>query len=196
VNSAVAGVLLAAGTSSRMGRNKMLLDLDGESVLRGAVRRAVDGGLSPIVVVLGADAARARQELAGFPCQEVLNPDFAQGITSSMRTGVSSLGPNVGAALILLADMPFVTSDMIRQLAARYRATRAPLVISDYDGVHAPPILYDRALFGELVATTVEGCGKQVVARHRGEAEVLHWPAEALADLDVPDDYARLTHAR
>jgi molybdenum cofactor cytidylyltransferase len=178
-----------------MGRNKMLLDLDGESVLRGAARRAVNGGLSPVVVVLGADAARARQELDGLRCHVVLNPDFADGVTSSMRAGVSSLAPDVSAAMILLADMPFVTDDMIRAIVARYRMTRAPLVISDYEGVNAPPILYDRRLFGELEAMTVEGCGKQVVARHRGEAEVMRWPAAALADLDVPDDYARMTHA-
>jgi CTP:molybdopterin cytidylyltransferase MocA len=68
----------------------------------------------------------------------------------------------------------------------------APLVISDYAGVEAPPMLYDRALFGELAAMDDGRCGKQVVRRHRHEAEVLAWPAEALTDLDTPEDLARV----
>jgi molybdenum cofactor cytidylyltransferase len=187
----IAGILLAAGTSSRMGSNKLLFDLSGESVLRGAARRALAGGLSPLLVVLGHQAERSRQELDGLPCQIVINPDYEQGITSSLRAGLSAL-PEVGAAMVMLADMPFVTAEMIAALIARYRKSRAPLVVSDYEGVHAPPILYDHALFGELMAMTETGCGKQVVKRHRHEAEVLAWPATALADLDVPEDYARL----
>jgi molybdenum cofactor cytidylyltransferase len=93
---------------------------------------------------------------------------------------------------VMLADMPFVTPGMIAGLIGRYRATEAPLVISDYEGVNAPPMLYDRCLFGELLEMTGEGCGRQVVRRHRDEAEVLSWPAAALADLDVPEDYERI----
>jgi molybdenum cofactor cytidylyltransferase len=190
----IAGILLAAGTSSRMGQNKMLFELHGESVLRGAARRALEGGLSPLFAVLGHQAEQARRELDGLPCQTVVNPDYEQGITSSLRTGLGAL-PEVGAviaAMVMLADMPFVTAEMIAAMIERYRQSRAPLVVSDYEGVHAPPMLYDRALFGELMAMTETGCGKQVVKRHRHEAEVLAWPASALADLDVPEDYARL----
>ena len=82
---------------------------------------------------------------------------------------------------------------MIASLVARYRAAPAPLVISDYEGVNAPPVLYDRSLFGELRSLTGDsGCGRQVVARHRSEAEVLQWPASALADIDDPEDFARM----
>lgn len=210
---AVAGVLLAAGTSSRMGCNKLLFDLGGESVLRGAVRRALAGGLSPLVVVLGHQAERARQELDGLPCQVVVNPEYEQGITSSLKAGVEALAAMpampatsalpaavtavaaVTAAVVLLADMPLVTVAMVAALVERYRATGAPLVISDYEGVNAPPMLYDRRLFAELREMTGGGCGRQVVKRHRSEAQVLSWPAAALADLDVPEDYARLRDA-
>jgi len=188
----VAGVLLAAGTSSRMGSNKMLFVLDGESVLRGAVRRALAGGLSPLVVVLGHEAEKARRELDGLPCLTAINPDYEQGINSSLKTGVSGLPAEAGAAMVMLADMPFVTPEMIAAMIDRYRSTEAPLVISDYEGVNAPPMLYDRSLFAELLAMTGEGCGRQVVKRHRHEAEVISWPASALADLDVPEDYERM----
>jgi molybdenum cofactor cytidylyltransferase len=189
---AVAGILLAAGTSSRMGCNKMLFELHGESVLRGAVRRALAGGLSPLLVVLGHQAERAHQQLDGLACQTVINPEYDQGITSSLKAGVSALPSEAVAAMVMLADMPLVSAEMIAAMVARYRATRAPLVISDYEGVNAPPMLYDRGLFAELLAMTGGGCGREVVKRHRAEAAVLPWPASALADLDVPEDYARM----
>jgi len=188
----VAGVLLAAGTASRMGCNKMLFELGGESVLRGAARRALAGGLAPLLVVLGHQAERARQELDGLDCRVVINPDYDQGITASLKAGVSALPSATAAAVVLLADMPLVSAAMIAETVTRYRATGAPLVISDYGGVTAPPMLYDHRLFAELRQMTAGGCGRQVVKRHRTEAQVLSWPAAALADLDVPEDYARI----
>ncbi len=189
----VAGVLLAAGTSSRMGSNKLLFELEGESLLRRAARRALAGGLTPLLVVLGHEAERAERELYGLPCRVVVNPDYERGITSSLQSGVAALPPEVRAVVVMLADMPFVTPEMVAALVARYRTSTAPLVISDYEGVNAPPMLYDRALFGELLAMPEgSGCGRKVVKHHRAEADILAWPAAALADLDVPDDYARM----
>jgi molybdenum cofactor cytidylyltransferase len=188
----VAGILLAAGTSSRMGSNKLLFQLQGESLLRRMARRALAGGLHPLLVVLGHEAERAARELDGLSCRTVVNPGYEQGITSSLQTGLSALPAEARAAVVLLADMPFVSSEMIAALLTRYRQSEAPLVISEYEGVNAPPMLYDRALFGELQAMAEgSGCGRQVVKRHRGEAVVLSWPAAALADVDVPEDYAR-----
>lgn len=187
----VAGIVLAAGTSSRMGLNKMLLKLDGETLLRRTVKRASAAGLAPVVVVLGHEADRARDELANLPCQPVLNADYARGINVSLQSGLAAVPAGAAAAVVILADMPFVTAPMIAALLEQYRESAAPLVISDYAGINAPPMLYDRSLFAELRAMEGEGCGKQVVKRHRSEAQVLSWPAAALADIDVPDDYQR-----
>jgi molybdenum cofactor cytidylyltransferase len=192
----VAGILLAAGTSSRMGRNKLLFELDGETVIRRAARRALAGGLSPLVVVLGHESEKSARELAGLPCQWTLNPLYGQGINSSLKTGIRAVqGLEAEAAMVMLADMPFVTGPMIAAMVARYRESTAPLVISDYEGVNAPPMVYDQSLFAELLAMEGEGCGRQVVRRHKPEAEVLAWPAAALQDLDVPEDYARIQGA-
>ncbi len=188
----VAGVLLAGGTSSRMGRNKLLLELDGEPLLHRAARQALAAGLSPVVVVLGHEAERARAALGELACATVVNPRYEEGIVTSLRAGLDALPPSASAAIVQLADMPFVTAEMLAALVTRYRATTAPLVISDYEGVVAPPMLYDRTLFAELAAMDDGRCGKQVVQRHRHEAEVLAWPAVALADVDVPEDAARL----
>lgn len=194
----VAGVLLAAGSSTRMGgANKLLLELDGESVLRRAARRAAAAGLDPVVVVLGHEAERAQAELArgkllDVAVRTVVNPDYALGVNGSLKTGIAAVPADVRAAVVLLADMPFVTEEMIGELVARYRASDAPLVVSEYGGVSAPPILYDRSLFAELGAMAGEGCGKQVVRKHRAEAIVVEWPAAALTDLDRPEDWERI----
>jgi molybdenum cofactor cytidylyltransferase len=176
-----------------MGHNKLLLAFAGESVLRGGARRALAGGLSPLIVVLGAEADRAAAELEGLPCDIVRNPQYQSGMTSSMHAGLAALPAGTGAAMILLADMPLVTAAMIRKMTQRYHETGASLVISRYDGVSAPPTLFDRRVFAELLASSGEGAGKQVVRDHRAAAEVLDWPAVTLADLDTPEDYARLT---
>ncbi|MBI2073178.1 MAG: nucleotidyltransferase family protein [Gemmatimonadetes bacterium] len=190
----VAAVVLAAGASTRMGENKLLFDIEGEPLVRRVVGRATAAGLDPVIVVLGYDADRVRRELAGLPCRTVLNPDYANGINGSLKAGIAALDPPgaAAAAVVLLADMPLVTAEMIATLVEQYRAGRAPPVISDYAGVNAPPMLYDRSLFSELQAMEGEGCGKQVVRRHRAEAAVVRWPAAALTDLDVPEDCERV----
>ncbi len=189
---AVAGIILAAGTSTRMGRNKLLFALDGETFLRRAVRGATEAGLDPVIVVLGHEADQARRELAQLECRTVVNTEYARGINSSLHTGLAALPAEPRAVVVMLADMPFVTAEMIATLVTRYREGTAPLVVSDYDGVHAPPQLYDRSLFPELLAMEGEGCGKQVVRRHRSEATVVSWPADALTDVDVPEDFERV----
>jgi molybdenum cofactor cytidylyltransferase len=188
----VAGVVLAAGASSRMGTNKLLLSLGEDSVLRRAVRRMVAARLDPVLVVLGHDADRLRAELDGLPCRPVFNAEYARGMNASLRAGIAAVPSEAVAAVVALADMPHVTSEMIAALVERYRESGAPLVASDYGGVLAPPTLYHRSLFIELDEKDGDGCGKRVVQRHRAEASLLAWPASALADIDRPSDYERI----
>jgi molybdenum cofactor cytidylyltransferase len=185
----VAAVVLAAGSSTRMGRNKLLLDLGGETLVRRAVRAAVGAGVDQVVVVLGHEEPRVRAELDGLPCTPVVNPDHAEGAGTSVRTGVRQVAAGTDAIVVMLADMPFVTAEMIATLVQRYRDTRPPLVASHYGDVQAPPTLYDRALFEELLQIPGERCAKQVVRRHENEAVVVAWPESALRDIDVPADY-------
>jgi molybdenum cofactor cytidylyltransferase len=192
-NLRVAGVLLAAGLSRRMGRNKMLLPIEGVSLLRRAARVALDAGLDPLFVVLGHDPEAARRELKGLACETVFNPDYARGIGTSLRVGIGAIPSGARAAMMVLADMPRVTAAMIETIAARYRNTGAPLVISEYAGIEAPPVLFDRALFGELLEADAEESGKRVLRRHGAVAVRVPWPREALADIDLREDYARLS---
>jgi molybdenum cofactor cytidylyltransferase len=187
----VCAVVLAAGSSTRMGRNKLTLELGGESLVRRVVRRVTEAGLDRVLVVLGHEADRVRAELAGLPCLALVNPDHAKGVGSSLRFGVSRAGAEAHAILLVLADMPFVTTEMIAAVAARYRATRARLVVSRYGQVNAPPFLYDHSLFAELLLLPGARCDRQVVRRHRAEATVLDWPERAARDIDRAADYDR-----
>ncbi|MCY4574729.1 MAG: nucleotidyltransferase family protein [Gemmatimonadetes bacterium] len=191
--SDVAAIVLAAGASVRMGRNKLLLDLGGESVVRRAVRKAGEAGMSPVVVVTGHERGAVEAELHGIGCRAVYNAEHATGQHTSVGAGIAAVDGAEGcaAAVVVLADMPFVTAAMLRAVATRYRETGAPLVLSRYGGeTIAPPMLYDRSLFGELLRMD-RRCGREVARRHRAEAVVLDWPAEALRDLDSPEDYER-----
>lgn len=186
----VAGVILAAGASRRMGRNKMLLELAGETLVRRAARRALAAGFAPVVVVLGYEADRVRAELASLPLEVVVNPEFTGPTSTSMHAGLRRLGPDVDAVVLMLGDMVFVTEAMLAELSTAARTSPAPLVVSRYGDVTAPPLLFRRILFAELLAWTGEGCGKAVVERHRRDAIVIERPVAALTDIDTPQDFA------
>src|SRR5207302_1834244 len=186
----VAGIVLAAGASRRMGRNKMLLELEGESLVRRAARRALAAGLSPVVVVLGHEADRARAALAGLACEFAINPDFAGPTSGSLHKGLERLAPDVQAVVVMLADMVLVTEQMLGALVVAARGGAAPLVVSRYGDVTAPPLLFRRALFPELLERTGEGCGKAVVQAHKHEAMYVDRPVTLLTDIDTPEDFA------
>src|SRR5438309_80621 len=114
----VAGVVLAAGASRRMGpgRNKMLLEFEGEALVRRAARRALAAGLSPVVVVLGHEADRTRAALAGLAVEIALNPAFTGPTSGSLHAALDLLGEDVDAAVVLLADIVHVSEAALAEL--------------------------------------------------------------------------------
>lgn len=173
-----------------MGRNKLLLEVAGETLVRRAVRVSREAGLDPVVVVTGHARERIEREIADLDCTPVFNADHRAGIQTSAASGVAGVAGACDAAVVMLADMPFVTARMLRTLVERYTAEASPLVVSRYGGeVNAPPMLYDRVLFPEVTRMRA-GCGREVVRRHHDRAVQVDWPAARLRDLDRPEDYA------
>jgi molybdenum cofactor cytidylyltransferase len=189
----VAGIVLAAGASRRMGHasNKLVLDVGGEPMVRRTVRRAIEARLDPVVVVTGHQPTRIRAALGGLECTFVENPAYSGPTSGSLHAGLRALDTSVCAAVVMLGDMVHVGSAMLVALVERFRDSGARLAVSRYgeEGVLAPPLLFRRELWPELLAWSGEGCGKAVVIAHLDEAVLLDWPAEALRDIDTPEDY-------
>ena len=136
----VAAVVLAAGRATRMGVQKVLLPLGGRPLVCRVVAAALASRAAPTVVVVGHDAARVRDAVAGSPVTVVTNHRYAEGMSTSLRTGVAALDDDVRAALFLLGDQPFVTPELLDRLIARFVATRAPIVRPAVDGRPTTPV--------------------------------------------------------
>jgi len=193
-SESVGAVVLAAGSSSRMGSPKQVLQYGGESLLRRAALAALGAGCRPVVVVTGANVELSRRELEGLDVREVLNSMWQSGMASSVRAGVESLlsaDAGVDAAVLLLCDQPHVNAEVISGLVAAHRANGSLVVASTYGGGFGVPALFGRALFGELARLEGAAGAKQVIKRHAAEAHFLPF-AGGEVDVDTPDDFSRL----
>jgi molybdenum cofactor cytidylyltransferase len=188
----IPGIMLAAGESRRMGRNKLLLQHAGEPLVRRACRRALAAGLDPLIVVLGHESERAQEALAGLDCRFAFNPDRGGPMSGSLRCGLEALAGEAQGAIVMLADMVHVSEQMLRIIKTTAQSSAAPLVSSRYAQTLAPPVYFRRVLFDELMAATGEGCGRAVIEQHRELAVYVDWPSAALKDVDTPEEFAAL----
>lgn len=192
--STVGLLLLAAGSSSRLGRSKQLVRFEGQSLLRRAAQAAVGSGCSPVVVVLGAQAEAHLPELEGLPVQVVLNPHWAQGMGSSLRCGMEALSqaPGVEAVVVAVCDQPHVRAEHLAALVQAWRTHGQPMVAAEYAGTVGVPALFHRSLFAELATLPPQAGAKAVLQRQPAKVEVLPLP-EAAVDVDTPEDAQRLS---
>ena len=188
----VGAIILAAGSSSRMGSPKQTLQFRGKSLLKRAALAALDAGCSPVIVVTGAHSELSRRELDGLAVREVLNALWETGMASSIRAGVEGLiSANPDAAVLLLCDQPHVTSEIINGLVAAHRSTGRPIVASTYGGSFGVPALFSRTLFAELTRLEGRSGAKEIIKRHASEAHLLPFP-NGEVDVDTPFDFSRL----
>ena len=184
----ITGVVLAAGASTRMGAQKLLLQLGGETVIARTVRQISESGVDDVLVVVGFEHEKVAAAVEGHNCRLAVNPDYATGMGSSFRTAVAAMA-NSSAAMFALADQPFVTATEYRRLIEAYRSSPPGIVSVRYGDVTAPPHLFDRQFFPELAA--LEQGARPVLQRHRDKTVVLQFPPEMLLDIDTPEDYER-----
>ena len=194
----VGAVILAAGSSSRMGTPKQILQFEGNSLLRRAALSALAAGCRPVIVVTGAHADLCRRELDGLDVREAFNASWETGMASSVRAGIErlvSIDADVLATVLLLCDQPHVTSDVISGLLAAHRDTGRPVIASAYGGSFGVPALFSRTLFTEL--TQLEGMSgaKEIIKRHASDTHFLSFP-EGGVDVDTPDDFSCLSSVR
>lgn len=187
-----AGIILAAGTSSRYGQLKQLLEWNEKPFICHVTETALHSGLDPVVVVTGFRHADVESHLQDLPVTIVHNPEFEQGQSTSIRAGIAALPANTGAALFLLADQPQIPIEVIRALTESHASERqsilAPLVLEER---RANPVLFDRVTFPDLLQLTGDVGGRGIFDKHK--VSYLPWHDDILLfDVDKPEDYERL----
>ena len=185
----IIGLVLAAGASRRFGSQKLLAPSGGIPLARRSVEALLASALDEIVVVLGADADAVGASLAGLRVRAVTNPDYADGMSTSLRVGVDALPPQARAAVVALADQPAVGATLVDALIDRYRSTGGPIVAPLYrGGVRGNPVLFERSVFPELRAITGDEGGRSVIARDPGRVVLAEVDVEMPGDVDRPGD--------
>ncbi len=186
----IAAVVLAAGRSTRMGGpNKLLAKIRGRPLVRIVVEEAVASHAKPVIVVVGHERGEVEKALAGLPVQFVHNPDFAQGLGTSLKAGIAAVPAEADGAIVCLADMPQVDASLLNRLIAAFDPDRGALIVMPTaEGRRGNPVLWSRRFFPDLMA--IEG---DVGARHfigRYSEAAVEVPLEgkaALVDVDTPE---------
>jgi molybdenum cofactor cytidylyltransferase len=194
----VGAIILAAGSSSRLGRPKQTIVFEGVTLLRRSVAAARDAGCSPVLVVTGAYANRARQELTGLEVHELFNPGWEDGMSSSIAGGIgelSRLSPDAPAAVLMVCDQPYVTAETIGNLLKFGCNNRHPIIASAYDNTFGVPAWFSKELFDELGNLVGSSGAKDIIRKYQNRAAFLPFERGAV-DVDTPEDLIKLrTHA-
>ena len=177
----ISAIVLAAGESSRFGRPKQLLLLD--RVLSNV--RAAE--LDDVVVVLGAHADEIRREVRFAGERVIANPDYAQGMSTSIQAGLRALPPDAEAAMIVLGDQPFVAARTMALLASEFRRLRPAALVPTFNGRRGNPVIIGRALFPEMMALRGDVGFRAMAGRH-ATAEVAVDDGGVVRDVDTPAD--------
>jgi len=185
----VAGVILAAGQSTRLGQPKQLLPLNGRPLLQHVVSAACDSALDEVVVVVGALLEELRAVLHLGRARLVVNTRYADGQSTSLHRGLEVLDDDSEGVLFLLGDQPGVTSALVDRLVARYRAGDAAIVAPRFlDGL-GNPVLFDRALWPELRQLSGDTGAREILRARRADVREVAVAAPRLPDVDTWDDY-------
>ncbi len=184
----IAAVVLAAGMSSRMGSNKLLADLDGKPLLRHAVEAAIASHANPVIVVTGKDADAVKVSLRGLNVAFVNNPDFAKGLSSSLRVGVNAVPQTSDGALIVLGDMPGVSHALLDKLIAAFDPIEdRAICVATRHGKQGNPVLWARRFFPEIAVIEGDVGARNLIGVY-GElvCEVEATDDGPLTDIDTP----------
>jgi molybdenum cofactor cytidylyltransferase len=192
----ISGIVLAGGTSSRLGRPKQLLELEGRPVLQHVVDAAAAAGLDEIVVVLGHMAGEIASAIDLPPAARTcLNPRYASGQSTSLSAGLAAAGPASDAALVLLGDQPRIGPDVVRAVVERYRETGARVVRAWYGGRPAHPVLFDRSVWADLQAVEGDRGARDLLKAHPDWEVRVDAGDVVPGDVDTWEDYERLKEA-
>jgi len=174
----IAGVVLAAGSSSRLGVPKQLLVYRGMPLIAHVVENLLTTQVDEVIVVLGSGAEQVAGVLEGYPVKVIVNREFAAGQSTSLKAGLAALGSEARAALFVLGDQPLVSAQTINQLIEHYRCAGGEIIVAPcFKGKRGNPVLFDRVFFKEIFSLSGDVGAREIILRH----------PEKLIKVDVSD---------
>jgi molybdenum cofactor cytidylyltransferase len=193
----IAAIVLAAGQSTRMGSNKLIADFRGESLIRQTVESVLASSARPVIVVTGHEAEKVAAALDGLDITIVHNPDYAKGLSTSVRAGIAALPGDAAGAVICLGDMPLVASSIIDRLIAAFNPIEGRTIcVPSFDGKIGNPVLWGREHFAEFASLTGDRGARSLLEAHADHlVEVPVGSDSVLTDVDTPEALARLKSA-
>jgi len=190
-------MILAAGGSTRLGRPKQLLEYQGRSLIVRAAQAALSSSCTPIAVVLGAYAQAIEREVCQLPVQVVENPDWRQGMGTSIKMGLHALAeagggkfPDTDGVMITLGDQPSVTGSLLDEMAEAFDMYGG-IIASAYCNTLGAPVIFDRAFYSELASLAPGQGAKRVIDRHPEAVHAVDFPGGVI-DIDTEEDYEQL----
>lgn len=188
----VCAIVLAAGMSTRMGTQKLLLPFDGKTIIEKVVENILKSGIENIIVVLGANSAELEDALEFWPVQTVVNENFREGMHTSVTTGVKVLPANAKAVLVFPGDQPLISEEAIRKVVGAWRQSGKLIVIPLFEGKRGHPPLYDFRLRNELLNIDPAVGLRSVAQNFQEEVEEVETGSSGiLKDIDTPEEYQR-----
>lgn len=194
-NRKTAILLLAAGSSSRLGRSKQLLSIKGQPLLLKSMNAAIESGIENIIVVLGANEQEHHQVIKDTRVHVVVNADWKKGMGNSLKAGLTYLlqqMPKVEAIITMVCDQPLITSNQLKKLITEYDSSRSAIVASFYQGVAGVPVLFHRTLFPELLSLPDSAGAKKILQQYPDLIQMVPFPGGEF-DIDTEDDLEKFS---
>ena len=197
----ISAVILAAGESRRMGKqNKLLLPVGGEALLIKLVKSVCDSDVGQVLVVIGHEAEKIRRELNTFPLSFVYNPNFSEGMTTSIKSGVKAISPDCDGLLICLADMPFIKNSDINKLIHAYVQNRIKekrlIVVPVFKGQQGNPVLFSSEFRNDILEHKKgSGCRGVIMNYPESVKEIEMDNDNMLLDVDTLEDYQSVSES-
>jgi molybdenum cofactor cytidylyltransferase len=176
------------------GRNKLLVEIDGVPMIRRVVQAALQSKVDEVIVVLGWEQKRIRAALARLPCRTVVNRNYEEGQSSSVKIGLANAGASTRAVMILPGDVTMIDTRSINMVAEKYLAEQCNIIVAAHQGKAGHPILFDRKLFPEIERINEATFGiKAVVRQHQTEVCMVETGStNVLKDIDTNQDLKEL----
>ena len=188
----IVAVVLSAGESSRMGRPKALLPIDGQTFIEKIVAALKQTKVGKIIVILGHNARELQSKISHLPVEILINTDYKLGQLSSLQLAVRNLQPDLecDGMLVHLVDHPYLAPALVEEMIGRFYETKKRIIVPKFHGKRGHPVIFSNALFDEILKAPMEEGAKAVVNAHRAETLEIETEEEGIAvDIDTPELY-------